>query len=257
MNFTGKSLALSAGALADATSDLSIEAAAIWAVLSVETHGTGFLPDRRPQILFERHFFSRLTGGKFDASHPDISSPVPGGYGASGAHQYDRLTQALSLDQDAALKSASWGLAQIMGSNCQAAGYESVLSMVNAMIDSEDNQVKALYNFISDSKLQPFLAAHDWTSFARGYNGPNYAANHYDVQLRGFYAKYSVGALPDLVVRAAQLYLTFKGFDPHRVDGILGNATRAALVSFQTVQGLPVTGQPDDATMEALQPQET
>jgi len=255
MNFTGKSLALSGSVLADAASGLSVEVAAIWAVLSVETYGTGFLPDRRPQILFERHVFSRLTGGQFDAAHPDISSRVPGGYGAPGAHQYDRLTEALALDQNAALKSASWGLAQIMGSNYRAAKYKSVLRMVKATIDSEDNQVKALCNFISDNNLVRFLAAHDWTSFARGYNGPNFAANRYDVQLRGFYAKYSVGAFPDLVVRAAQLYLTFKGFDPHGVDGILGNATRAALISFQTAQGLPITGEADDATMKALQPQ--
>ena len=35
----------------------------IWAVLRVETRGCGFLPDRRPQILFERHIFHRETRG--------------------------------------------------------------------------------------------------------------------------------------------------------------------------------------------------
>src|SRR5882724_3864551 len=70
---------------------------ALWAVLSVETAGCGYLPDRRPKILFERHHFSRLTQHRFDDSYPDVSSPTAGGYGASGAHQYDRLAVAESL----------------------------------------------------------------------------------------------------------------------------------------------------------------
>jgi hypothetical protein len=36
------------------------------AVLTVETLGSGFLPDRRPRILFERHFFPSETKGAFD-----------------------------------------------------------------------------------------------------------------------------------------------------------------------------------------------
>src|SRR5204863_9082982 len=33
---------------------------------SVETSGCGYLPDRRPKILFERHVFSRLTEHRYD-----------------------------------------------------------------------------------------------------------------------------------------------------------------------------------------------
>ena len=42
--------------------------------MAVETSGQGFLPNRRPQILFERHIFSTLTKRRFDASHPNISA---------------------------------------------------------------------------------------------------------------------------------------------------------------------------------------
>ena len=73
------------------------------------------MPDRRPQILFERHIFHRLTDGKFDDGQ--ISDPAAGGYGARGAAQYDRLALALAKDADAALQSASWGIGQIMGMN--------------------------------------------------------------------------------------------------------------------------------------------
>ncbi len=44
----------------------------LWAVLSVETSGCGYLPDKRPKILFERRVFSRLTGHRFDADDPDM-----------------------------------------------------------------------------------------------------------------------------------------------------------------------------------------
>jgi len=80
----------------------------IWSVLGVETSGCGFLPDRWPKLLFERHIFHRLTGGRFDAEDPDVSQPTPGGYGRSGAHQYNRLAAAaIALNRGAALQSAS------------------------------------------------------------------------------------------------------------------------------------------------------
>jgi hypothetical protein len=41
----------------------------------VETSGSGFLPDRRPKILFERYVFSEETGHRFDVSEFDLSDP--------------------------------------------------------------------------------------------------------------------------------------------------------------------------------------
>src|SRR5689334_9469520 len=89
---------------------IGVNVPTLWAVIFTETSGCGFFGDRRPKILFERHIFHRLTGGRFDADDPDISQPTPGGYGPSGAHQYDRLAAAILLDRQAALQSASWGL---------------------------------------------------------------------------------------------------------------------------------------------------
>jgi N-acetylmuramidase len=89
--FVGKSLPLSEAGLRNVCQQLGIKSAEIWAVLDVETRGCGFLPDRRLQILFERHIFSRETSHEFDAEHPDISNPQPGGYGPVGMHQYKRL----------------------------------------------------------------------------------------------------------------------------------------------------------------------
>src|SRR6266404_5494739 len=115
MDFQGKGLALSQLGIDNATRPIGVSPAELWTVLQVETSGCGFLPDRRPVILFERHIFHRLTGGLFDDG--DISDPTPGGYGATGSHQLDRLAQAIALDRNAALQSASWGIGQIMGQN--------------------------------------------------------------------------------------------------------------------------------------------
>ena len=254
MSFVGRSLALSTTGFADTVLALSTKAAEVWSVLSVETSGSGFLADRRPKILFERHIFSRLTSGQFDASHPDISSPSPGGYGAGGSHQYDRLAEALPLNEDAALKSASWGLAQIMGENFASAGFANVQDMVEAMVSSEDAHMAAFSAFLLSKKLDRALAIHDWTTFARGYNGPKFAENHYDTQLHGFFSKFSTGPLPDLDVRTAQVYLAFRHFDPHGIDGVMGPATRSALIQFQQSVELPQTGLPDAATLAKLAP---
>lgn len=254
MNFIGRTLALDSTGLANVAGALNVHAPEIWTVLHVETSGCGFLPDRRPQILFERHIFHKLTGGQFDASNPDISNPQAGGYGAGGANQYTRLNTAYALNSDAALQSASWGIGQIMGENFAAAGFPDVESMVAAMIDSEGAQLDAFRSFLQSTKLAGPLQAHDWASFARGYNGPNYAENHYDSQLNGAFQQFSAGPLPDLDVRAAQLYLTTRGFSPNGIDGIWGLHTSGAVTAFQASVGLPQTGQLDAQTMNALIP---
>lgn len=250
LEFIGKSHALSQEGLAAAAQSLSVKAQEIWAVMAVETSGCGFLPDRRPVILFERHIFHRLTRGRFDDG--DISDAAPGGYGAVGAHQYERLSRAIARNRRAALQSTSWGLGQIMGGNCGMAGFGDVDSMVAAMGDSEDAQLQAVCSFIKRSNLASALQSHDWTSFAAKYNGPNFAINQYDVRLRGEFQKYSFGVLPDLDLRAAQLYLTYSGFHPGPIDGTMGPLTRAAILDFQQRQALPATGQADQALLARL-----
>ena len=238
--FQGSGIALTAAGLAKVSSSLTVHVPEIWTVLAVETSGCGFLADRRPQILYERHVFHRLTGGRFDDG--DISDPRPGGYGARGAAQYNRLARAISKDYSAALKSASWGIGQIMGENYALAGFSTVDEMIQAMYRSEDDQLSAMGTFLSNSHLAVCLQAHDWASFALGYNGPNYAINRYDVRLNGEYQKCVAGILPDLNVRSAQLYLTFLGFHPGPIDGIAGVETLAAFAEFASQHGVTSSG---------------
>lgn len=248
--FQGTALALSSDGLAEVASSLGVHAPEIWAVLAVETEGCGYLADRRPQILYERHIFHRLTRGQFDDGN--ISDPSPGGYGSTGAHQYERLAAAVAKDRTAALQSASWGLGQIMGENFAAAGFQNVEDLATAMAQSEDLQLAVMGNFLAAGKLRASLQAHDWTTFARGYNGPNFVINRYDVRLNGEFQKFSVGILPDLNVRAAQLYLTYLGFHPGPVDGVAGEHTLSALAQFQAQNRVQQTNSIDQDTVTRL-----
>jgi hypothetical protein len=250
--FIGSSRPLDSQGLQDAVDLLGVHAAQFWAVIKVETSGCGFLPDRRPKILFERHVFSARTAHKFDATHPAISNPQPGGYGAAGAAQYARLAAALALDRRAALQSASWGLGQVMGFNAEDVGFGDVEQMVDAMCASEAAQVLAMATFVKARTLDGALRSRDWARFAAGYNGPNYRLNNYDTRLAAAFEAMDRGALPDLDVRAGQLYLSYLGFDPQGIDGVMGRFTRSAMHDFQQQHGLAQSDFFDAVTLGAL-----
>lgn len=236
------------------------DAAYIWTVVEVETaavtQGFGFRPERRPQMLFERHKFSKFTGGAFDDEAPDISGP-PGGYGTFGA-QYNRIEKALALCDKAALgvepalKSASWGMGQVMGFNHKVVGFESAAAMVEAMKTGEDAQLAAMARFLVANSLAENLLQHDWEGFARGYNGAHYAQNQYDIKLRQQYQRFASGSLPSLEVRTAQAALLYLGYSPGKIDGILGNRTRGALANFRIAAGLPAGNDLDGETYKVL-----
>jgi hypothetical protein len=252
VEFAGPGLPLTQRGIDAATTSLGVEPGALWAVLAVETSGCGFLPDRRPKILFERHVFSRLTAHRYDADDPDVSRPTAGGYGPGGAYQYGRLMAAIQLNRAAALQSASWGLAQIMGENHDAAGFAGVEEMVTAIMASEDQQLAAMAAYLRATQMAELLQRRDWSSFARLYNGPNYAAHNYDGLLQQFHARYSAGPLPDLRVRAAQVYLQYRGFLAGVIDGLPGPATTRAVRAFQGSIDSAETGTIDDALIARL-----
>jgi hypothetical protein len=170
-----------------AAKTLGCESAAIQAVAQVETQQAAFDALGRPTILYERHYFSGFTKDAYDATHPDISNPVSGGYGLFSA-QYPKLHRAAVLDETAALKSASWGAFQIMGANFQEAGFTSVGDFVTAMMQSEKRHLDAFVSFIPNKPgALPALKALNWAGFAQAYNGDGYAANAYDTKMANAY----------------------------------------------------------------------
>jgi hypothetical protein len=252
-SFIGRAVPLDPLGMANALRILAAEPQRMWAVLGVETSGCGFRPDRRPKILFERHIFSRETHGRWDRSHPDISNSSPGGYQRGGPDQYARLLKAMALDRLAALRSASWGVGQVMGMNAVAAGFADVEKMVEAMAQSENAQIEGMARFIVHNGLDAALRRADWTKFAQGYNGKDYWKHGYQALLADEEARVKRIGLPDLRLRAAQTYLTFLGYDPRGIDGRMGEYTRTAMNRFQYEQEIPVTHDLDAATYDALQ----
>jgi N-acetylmuramidase/Putative peptidoglycan binding domain len=251
--FEGKASPLSQQGFSAATSRLDVEPPALWAVLTVETSGCGFLPDRRPKILFERHWFSRLTKRRFDNTAPDVSNPSAGGYGSGGAFQYERLAKAIALNRTAALQSTSWGLGQVMGFNASKVGFANVNALVAAAQESEDAQLAAMVGFIEQANLAHHLRDANWAQFASHYNGPDFQKNNYDVKLDLNHKRFLHGPLPDLAVRTTQLGLMLLGYGgPGFVDGWFGTNTQKAVLRFQTDEGIKRTGMADSVTLQRI-----
>ena len=190
MNFIGDATPLDDSDIIAEAARLECEPAAVWAVCDVESAGGGFLPDKRPKILFEAHIFGKLTQHRWDAACPNVSAPSwdRALYGPAGAHQYDRLGQALALDEAAALEAASWGMFQILGGNFAACGFAAVADYVAAMCRAEADHLAAFGAFCRNNGLDRPLRARDWTRFALGYNGPSESDNDYDDRLAAAYA---------------------------------------------------------------------
>jgi hypothetical protein len=250
MNFQDQGRPLSDEGMDQSCNILGVADPEVWAVLTVETRGFGFLQDRRPLILFERHIFHRLTSGRYDAGNADISNEKAGGY-VGGSGEYSRLEKAMAIDREAALQSASWGIGQVMGFNYKVAGFATPGAMVEAMVKDENAQLLAMANFIKGNNLAGALQRRNWVSFARGYNGPEFKKNEYDTRLAAAHAKYKT-ILPDLTLRTAQAALLYLGFDPGPIDGLRGRRTRSALMLFQAQSALPETGDLDHDTERKL-----
>jgi hypothetical protein len=150
-----------------------------------------------------------------------------------------------------------------MGFNFSASGYSSASDYVQDACASEGAQLRAFQSFLLHTGIATSLRAHDWNSVAYRYNGSGQVAVYAQRLQTNFNALQEPSNLPDVTVRAAQLYLTFlaaaKGdpaFSPGGIDGILGapgrSHTLAALNAFQTAQGLTQTTTVDDGVLASL-----
>ena len=179
---------------------LGLEPALLKAVQLVEAAGRdGFLADGRPQILFEGHIMYKEIKNKFgldksvaaQKSYPTICFPKwdKSKY-LGGVHEYKRLELAKEIDEECALKSASWGMFQICGFNHNLCECKDVFEFVHKMSESHANQLELMYYFMKNSGCLSNLKEKDWAGFARKYNGPGYAQNAYDQKLRNAYENF-------------------------------------------------------------------
>jgi hypothetical protein len=200
----------------DAATNLQCKPGLIYAIARQESSTSSFfkIGDRTvPKILFERHWFRKLTKAKqapspYESKYPDICGSAyhltkqnkkkelidketgtvartDDIYGPQGLHQYKRMLKAYQLNSDAALQACSWGKFQIMGFNYKAAGFEDVKEFVKAMSRNDAENMKAFLKFAkSNSILLAGLRNVDFEKIAEGHNGagwktinPDYASN--------------------------------------------------------------------------------
>lgn len=174
--------------------EFELEIAVIQAVIKIESNGSGFLllelPPARPKILFERHWFYKLTPQPVSHSRPDLSHPYwDKSQYKGGSREWQRLLEAMNFDEIPALKSASFGLGQVMGFNYSKAGCTSIQQFVEENFAGEYWQARHMLNFIVNTGLSDQLRRKDWAGFAKRYNGPGYKKNAYDTKLANAYRR--------------------------------------------------------------------
>lgn len=240
----------------------------VHALIEVEARGSGFDRHGRPAMLFEPHLFYKHLG-----EGPDRDKAVKLGLarknwvtGQYPKDSYPTLMRAQEIDPVAALKSASWGMGQILGENHEAAGFRNVRDMVLSFMDSEANQLEAMIRFILNAGIADALRRHQWEVVARVYNGPSYAVHGYHTRLAKAYAKWSkikdtdwkpdqsdAAPITGSELVSVQKKLRALGYtEVGTPDGKWGTKTRAAVLGFRADHGLPIYVGIDDQFLAAL-----
>lgn len=175
----------------EAAALLGVPVSSVKAVAEVESAGAGFLADGRVKVQYEPHIMYRrlnATFGKARADlelrkHPDLVVTKAGSYQSLDKEDKDMARAADTIDRTCALESASWGAFQIMGYHWKTIGYKDIQSFLNAQYSAHGQLISFVKFILADRALLKALKAKDWATFARIYNGPNYAVNKYDTKL--------------------------------------------------------------------------
>ena len=146
----------------------NVESASLLAFISVETGGKGF-DDKTGKILiqFEPVWFRKnapyAPSGLWSVNKVDVQSK-----------EWLAFNDAYKKNHDAAMKSTSIGLGQIMGFHYKRLGYNTVGEMWDDAKKGIEQQVNQMVKFInSDPNLSDALKIHNWTKVAKIYNGVN------------------------------------------------------------------------------------
>lgn len=191
-------------AAARAANELGVPVHHLLAVAEVESAGRVYARvagRNEPLIRFEGHYFDkRIVPHRREAARKvGLASPKVGGV-KNPAKQEDRwklVERAAALDKQAAFESVSWGLGQVMGAHWRKLGYGSVLALVDHARKGAGGQIELMARFIkAHPALKTALAKGAWKDFAKGYNGPGYAANAYDVKMAKAAKKWAGVTIP-------------------------------------------------------------
>lgn len=164
------------------------------AVIKIESGGSGFR-NGRLIIRFEPHVFKArflaLFGERFQMGDPawdgnqhrvNFNGEWKSFHGNQDL-EYQAQRLAAQIARWAAFDSASYGAGQIMGFNHKVCGYDSAEAMAAAFQDSEEAQLRAMFEYMRSRGLIEKLKAGDLLAFASAYNGPA-NATHYEKLIR-------------------------------------------------------------------------
>lgn len=195
-------------AVVEMANDHDIDPAGLLAVVEVESAGKPLEDNNRtPGFLFERHKFheclKRRAPGKLalavaeGLAHPDWRPKSKWGannqYRDQGTSKGRRslLGKAVKIDEECAHYACSWGVGQIMGFHAKEIGFKSAVEMVQFMeIGGLIAQIDVMVRVIKKQNLARYINAHNWTAFARAYNGSGFAQNKYDTKMASAFGRW-------------------------------------------------------------------
>lgn len=215
-----------------------------------------------PAIRFEGHYFYRYLKHQPQKLKQAINKNLahrnrgviknPNRYGA----RYDLLNRAIEIDEDAAIKSTSFGWGQVMGANYLDLGYSSPSDLMKEAMEGLKGQTELVVRYIEANNLVDTLNSLPNRAaarkFARAYNGPAYADNQYDTKLIKLYNQITKGDVVAVKTKDIQKKLKALGYNPGPVDGRMGPLTESAITQFQHDNGITPDGDAGPMTINEL-----
>ncbi|THU34880.1 N-acetylmuramidase family protein [Niastella caeni] len=155
-------------------------------IIQVESGQHGFHPVTGKIIIqFEPSWFKRLyKGWAGETRHITWQSNKVGNQNA----EWKAFNSAFAVNADAAMKSTSIGMMQLMGFHYAETGFKKVGDMWDFAKESEYNQVLLAIKWIKTVRsLDLAIKNKDWQKIAYYYNGANYRSFRYDTRLFSAY----------------------------------------------------------------------
>jgi len=151
-------------------------------IIQVESSQRGFDLDTGKIIIrFEPAWFMReYKDWVTETTHVTWKNNKAGNQYA----EWQAFNSAFALNADAAMKSTSIGMMQLMGFHYAEIGFKTVGELWDFAKESEYNQVLLAIKWIKTVRpLDIAIKNKEWQKIAYYYNGENYRAHHYDNKL--------------------------------------------------------------------------